>query len=69
MIIKLPLLCRRLLPALLLIASSAANAQESLTMYINQALETNQGIKQQDFQLERSLFALKEAKGMFMPSV
>lgn len=53
----------------LLIWSGVANAQESLTMYISEALEANHGIKQQNFQLEKNLFALKEAKGMFMPSV
>lgn len=66
---KLTRLGARLLLMALLAWPNAANAQESLTMYISQALETNQGIKQQDFQLERSLFALKEARGMFMPSV
>lgn len=49
--------------------ATTAIAQENLSLYINQALETNQGIKQQTFQLEKSLFALKEAKGMFLPSV
>jgi outer membrane protein TolC len=54
---------------LLLIQSNAVLAQESLNLYINQALEANESIKQQDFQFERSLYALKEAKGMFLPSV
>ena len=54
---------------LLLIQSNAVLAQESLNVYINQALEANESIKQQDFQFERSLYALKEAKGMFLPSV
>jgi outer membrane protein TolC len=49
--------------------SNAAIAQENLNRYINQALQANQGIKQQTFQLEKSLFALKEARGMFLPSV
>lgn len=48
---------------------NTAIAQGSLNLYISEALEANHGIKQQTFQLEKSLFALKEAKGMFMPSV
>ena len=49
--------------------ANTAVAQEHLNLYIHEALEANQGIKQQTFQLEKSLFALKEARGMFLPSV
>jgi len=52
-----------------LFGMSAAVAQENLNLYISQALEANHGIKQQAFQLDRSLYALKEARAMFMPSV
>src|SRR5438105_338035 len=55
--------------AFVALSLGTANAQESLNQYISQALEANHGIKQQTFQLEKSLFALKEAKGMFLPSV
>jgi outer membrane protein TolC len=55
--------------AAFVLVANTASAQEHLNLYINQALQANQGIKQQNFQLEKSLFALKEAKGMFLPSV
>lgn len=66
---KFPSFNVRLAFAALLLGANTAIAQENLSLYINQALEANQGIKQQNFQLEKSLFALKEARGMFLPSV
>ncbi len=45
-------------------------AQENLLdNYIQRALENNQGIRQQQFQLEKGLFALKEAQALYLPSV
>jgi outer membrane protein TolC len=54
---------------ILLLGINTAIAQGSLDQYISQALEGNQSIKQQSFQFDRSLYALKEAKAMFLPSV
>ncbi|WP_229206806.1 TolC family protein [Dyadobacter crusticola] len=49
---------------------SAANAQDAtLQQYIDQALKNNQGVRQQGFLLEQNLYALKEAKTLFLPEV
>lgn len=40
-----------------------------LDAYISQGLKNNQGLKQQDFLLQKSLYALKEAKSYFLPEV
>jgi outer membrane protein TolC len=37
--------------------------------YIQSAFSQNQGLKQQTFQLDKSLYALQEAKGLFYPQV
>jgi outer membrane protein TolC len=66
---KLPSLTTSVTFVILLLGINTATAQESLNLYISRALEANQSIKQQNFQFERSLYALKEAKGMFLPSV
>lgn len=44
-------------------------AQTILEKYIEQGLKSNQSIQQQDFVLERNLYALKEAETMFLPNV
>lgn len=45
-------------------------AQESkLEGYIIEALENNQGLKQEQFQLNKSLYALKEARTLFLPDI
>jgi outer membrane protein TolC len=56
---------------LLLISSAiAALGQENvLDRYIKEAFEHNQGLQQRNFQLEKSLLALKEAKALFYPQV
>jgi len=57
---------------LLVIASLAApsvKAQGRLAEYIRDGLNSNQSIKQQDFVLEKNVYALKEAKRMFGPDV
>ncbi len=61
----------RLLFFILLLGSSAyAEAQSStLNHYIEQAIASSEVLKQQQFQLQRSLHALEEAKGLFLPSV
>lgn len=45
-----------------------AHAQSQLDSYIAEALKNNDGVKQQQFQLEKSMLALQEAKTLFLPS-
>ncbi len=61
----------RLLFFILLLSSSAyAGAQSNtLNRYIEQGIASSEVLKQQQFQLQRSLHALEEAKGLFLPSV
>ena len=40
-----------------------------LQQYINVALENNLSLKQQEFSYQKSIAALKEARGLFLPSV
>jgi len=44
-------------------------AQTQLDQYIDFALRNNDGIKQQQFQLDKAMAALEEAKTLFKPSV
>jgi outer membrane protein TolC len=54
----------------MLIISRAASAQSPvLDRYIQDAFAHNQALQQQNFQLEKSLYALKEAQALFMPQV
>nr|WP_294869605.1 TolC family protein [uncultured Pedobacter sp.] len=46
-----------------------AFSQSPLQGYLDEALKNNLGIQKQDFALQRSLYALKEAKGLFLPDV
>ncbi|WP_439559308.1 TolC family protein [Dyadobacter sp.] len=66
---KVPL--RRLLHyAFACFLTISAHAQEvTLQEYVDYALKNNQGVKQQGFLLERNLYALKEAKALFLPEV
>ena len=60
----------RLILATLPIASvQGASGQSRLDQYIQQGLAGNQSIKQQSFTLEKNVYALKEAKTMFLPEV
>ncbi|QNR86995.1 TolC family protein [Pedobacter riviphilus] len=45
------------------------SAQNRLNDYISQGLASNQSIKEQNFLLEKNIYALQEAKSMFLPSV
>ena len=55
---------------MLLIAAMSANAQSNiLNTYVEQGLANNESIHQQNFQLQKSMYALKEATGYFFPSV
>jgi outer membrane protein TolC len=56
-----------LLPAL--VAAPFAKAQGKLDEYIRQGLASNESIRQQNFVLEKNIYALKEAKSMFLPEV
>jgi len=44
-------------------------AQPALDAYISEALKNNNALKRQQFELDRSLLALKEARTLFLPSV
>lgn len=46
-----------------------SKAQSLLDGYIQEGLRSNQSIKQQVFMLEKNVYALKEAKNMFLPDV
>ena len=41
----------------------------TLDAYIQQAFTTNAGLRQEQFQLDKSLYALDEAKSLFLPNV
>jgi outer membrane protein TolC len=52
-----------------LLAAPFAKAQGKLDEYVRQGLTTNESIRQQNFVLEKNIYALKEAKSMFLPDV
>jgi outer membrane protein TolC len=60
---------KNILIALLLFRAIGAYSQSSLDSYIKTALNNNETVKQQQFLLTKSLYALKEAKSLFLPSV
>lgn len=65
---------KRLLTVILIVlvsvAVSPAKAQSGpLEQYIQDAFAHNQALQQRNFQLERSLYALQEARGMYLPQV
>jgi outer membrane protein TolC len=43
--------------------------QDHLEQYIKEGLENNQSIRQQEFEFEKSIYALKEARTLFLPQV
>lgn len=51
----------------LVFISHLAVAQSQLDAYIQEAFTRNQAITRQNFQLEKSMYALQEAKAFFMP--
>jgi outer membrane protein TolC len=54
----------------LLLVSFGIKAQENaIDGYINTAFANNQGLTGQQLQLEKSLYALKEARALFLPNV
>jgi hypothetical protein len=48
---------------------SAKMDKTSLENYVKEGLQNNDGIKQREFLLEKSLYALKAARSLFFPSV
>jgi outer membrane protein TolC len=52
-----------------IMAAPHVKAQGRLDEYIREGLATNESIKQQNFILEKNIYALKEAKSMFLPEV
>jgi outer membrane protein TolC len=47
----------------------ASQAQNNLNNYIQQGLANNESIRQQQFILDKSLYALQEAKSLFLPNI
>ncbi len=60
---------KKIFITLFLFSGIGAYAQTNLHAYIKTALNNNETIKQQQFLLTKSLYALKEAKSLFLPSV
>ncbi|MCC5938679.1 MAG: TolC family protein [Lunatimonas sp.] len=55
--------------ALLIFWTLPVQSQQFLETYIRHGLESNEVLKQQQFSLEKSMYALKEATGLFLPRV
>ncbi len=53
---------------ILLTSQSSLHSGEVLDRYVLQALDSNLALKQADFNYEKSITALKEAGGLFLPS-
>ena len=60
---------KKILTLLLLFLVGNAYAQTHLEQYIRTGLSSNETIRQQQFLLDKSLWALKEAKSLFLPNV
>lgn len=58
---------RIILMACSFICLSSLWAQNKLEIYIREGLENNESIRQQKFALQKSLYALREAKSLFFP--
>lgn len=52
-----------------LFSTPIVKSQSKLDDYIKQGLESNQSINQQNFILEKNVYALSEAKSMFFPNI
>ena len=57
------------IPMLLLLASQAKAQESTLENYISEAFRNNQGLQGQQLQLEKSMYALKEARAVFLPNI
>lgn len=60
---------KKIFSFLLLLCVGSAYAQTLLEQYINSASSSNETIRQQQFLLDKSLWALNEAKSLFLPHV
>jgi outer membrane protein TolC len=60
---------KKILTPLLLLLVGSSYAQTHLEQYIRTGLSSNETIRQQQFLLDKSLWALKEAKSLFLPNV
>ena len=54
---------------LIFITATGRGEDRLIDKYINIALDNNLSLKQQEFSLQKSLAALNEARGLFMPSI
>ena len=60
----------RLVASLLLVTASIdTEAQNILDKYVKEGLESNESIHQQKLLLDKSMYALKEAKALFLPDI
>ena len=57
------------LAAICIVAVDTVQAQSKLDEYVRLGLATNESIRQQNFVLDKNIYALKEAKSMFLPEV
>jgi outer membrane protein TolC len=60
---------RLFIPLLLLMAAPVRSQQNMLENYIREAFKNNQGLQGQQLQMEKSMFALKEAHAQFLPDI
>lgn len=67
--IKIQKVYRIVLIAVSIFAVRTAEAQIKLDAYVRQGLLSNESIRQQNFLLEKNVYALREAKTMFLPGV
>ena len=54
---------------LLTLITTTVQANDTLDTYITEGLKSNLALKQQDFELQQSLQALRESHGLFLPSI
>ena len=60
---------RKYVCTLLIFWAFPVQSQQFLETYIRHGLESNEVLKQQQFSLEKSMYALREANGLFLPRV
>lgn len=60
---------KRLVILLFLLAPALSRAQGTLDSLLRAGLDSNLGLRQQSIALERSFAALREARGLFLPSL
>ncbi len=60
---------KKLLLVFLLVFPVSARESDPLVKYIREGLQNNLALQQKEFSLQQSLSALKEARGMFLPSL